>query len=189
MDNKIISKIFPLSQNSEMLKYDNEGLWSITLPDDADKISNIIFSMSSNATNIFDGTAGIGGNTISFAKHFNKVYACEIDTERYNILKSNIKAYDINNIEVYNNNCLDYINNMYDLYFFDPPWGGHSYKYKNNIRLKLGNIELIEIVKKIREKNNANICFKLPSNYNISEFINYNYTKVNINKYILIIIH
>jgi hypothetical protein len=42
MDNKIISKIFPFSQNSKMLKYDDEGLWSITLPNDADTISNII---------------------------------------------------------------------------------------------------------------------------------------------------
>jgi trimethylguanosine synthase len=187
MDNKIISKIFPESDNNDLLKYDNEGLWSITLPDDADTISKILLNYS-NGT-IFDGTAGIGGNTISFAKFFKKVCAFEIDKDRYNILQNNINVYNINNIELFNSDCLDYIQNIYDLYFFDPPWGGHSYKYKINIRFNLGNMELNKIIKTIRKKTNSIICFKLPNNYDINEFIEYNYTNIKINKYNLIIIN
>ena len=92
MEKNILNKIFPPSSNSKDLGYDNEGLWSITLPQDADTISQIILNESNSDITIFDGTAGLGGNTISFAKYFKNVIAVEMNKDRFMLLQNNIKC-------------------------------------------------------------------------------------------------
>ena len=95
MEKNILNKIFPPSSNSKDLGYDNEGLWSITLPQDADTISQIILNESNSDITIFDGTAGLGGNTISFAKYFKNVIAVEMNKDRFMLLQNNIKLIDL----------------------------------------------------------------------------------------------
>ena len=67
----MLNKLFP-ETNYEKLQYDNEGLYSITNYKEADIISSIIKNnfISNNNIKIYDGTGGLGGNTISFSKHF-----------------------------------------------------------------------------------------------------------------------
>jgi 16S rRNA G966 N2-methylase RsmD len=183
MNLETINKIFPSSHNNNLLKYDEEGLWSISLPKDADEISLFIYGITGFNITIFDGTAGIGGNVISFSRYFNKVVGVEIDTDRFNILKNNIDIFKINNVKLINGDCNDYFNDNYSVYFFDPPWGGKEYKNKKKLRLKLGDYTLNDIIKKI---SNKIIIFKLPYNYDLSEFNNYNYNIIKIKNYILI---
>ena len=128
MNLETINKIFPSSYNNSLLKYDEEGLWSISLPKDADEISLFIYGITGFNITIFDGTAGIGGNVISFSRYFKKVVGVEIDTDRFNILKNNIDIFKINNVKLINGDCNDYFNDNYSVYFFDPPWGGKEYK-------------------------------------------------------------
>jgi hypothetical protein len=73
-----------------------------------------------------------------------------------------------------------------DAYFFDPPWGGPDYKLKESISIKLSNKSLYEIVKIIRKYNNGLIFFKLPFNYNMSEFNEFNYNVNKIRNYLLV---
>ena len=42
MDLNIITKIFPLTEKYDLLSYDSEGIYSITLPNDAEEISSLI---------------------------------------------------------------------------------------------------------------------------------------------------
>ena len=58
----------------------------------------------------------------------------------------------------YSNN---HLNNDYDVYFFDPPWGGQDYKHKINLRFKLDDYTLHDLINKV---NNKPIIFKLPNN-------------------------
>jgi predicted RNA methylase len=189
MDIVIINKIFPMISDNKLLKYDTEGLWSISLPNDAHKISLIILSNYGSNLSIFDGTAGIGGNVISFAKFFNNVYAIELDKNRFEILKNNINIYQLNNIILINDDSNNHLYGNYDIYFFDPPWGGKDYKNKENLRLCLSNYTLNELINKIKNYNNKPIIFKLPNNYDLSEFSNYNYNIIKIKNYMLIIIN
>ena len=184
MEKNIINKIFPIIPNNNLLKYDSEGLWSISLPNDAEKISLIILNNFGSDIYILDGTSGIGGNVISFAKYFDKVCAIELDKTRFEILKNNIDIFKLNNVNLINDNSNNYLNNDYDVYFFDPPWGGQDYKNKVNLRFKLGNYTLHDLINKV---NNKPIIFKLPNNYDLSEFSNYNYNINKINNYIIII--
>lgn len=198
---KLIKKIFPIknSINIDDLKFDDVGLYSISLPKDADIISEFIKNYAIHNNNalhindisnitIIDGTAGIGGNTISFAKYFKNVIGFEIDENRFNILNNNLKVYNLNNVITYNLNSLDNIINA-DIYFFDPPWGGPNYKKYKNLTFKFNNIDLDQIVINIKKINkNSYISFKLPTNFNLSIFDNFNYKILNLKKMLIILI-
>lgn len=185
MNIEIINKIFPKIYNNNLLLYDDVGLWSITLPHDADIISNIIYKFIGYST-IFDATAGIGGNTISFSKFFKKVIAVENNITRFNILKNNINIIKTNNVKIYNDDCFNIINYNYNGFYFDPPWGGPNYKFEKNVRLLLNNITLFNIIKNIKKYTSKPIFFKLPKNYDLTEFENFNYRVDNIKKILLV---
>lgn len=188
MENSIISKIFP-SLNDDLktkLKYDTEGLWSITLPEDAEDISKIVKNELGEDKVILDGTSGLGGNVISFSRYFKKVIAVEQNKERFELLKNNVEIYGLKNVELVNDNCINYITNEYDGYFFDPPWGGPDYKNNKLIKIKLGNYSLKDIINMIKEKNKKTIFIKLPENYDFDEFKNFNYKINKIKNYFLL---
>lgn len=187
INTNVIHKIFPQVKNQELLKYDAEGLWSITLPTEAEQITNIIKLKIPKLNHIFDGTGGLGGNIISFSKYFKNVTTCEINNDRFLLLKNNINIYNLNNVNLINDSCLKYINNNYDAYFFDPPWS-KNYKNYSKLNLKLDNITLKDIIQQIRFHNNSPIFFKLPFNYDMDEFKSFNYQINKIKNYFLITI-
>lgn len=187
MDLSIKQRIFPSSENQEMLSYDLEGLWSISLPSDAELITNIIKAKVLNSGNMFDGTGGLGGNVISFAKFFKCVTTCELNSGRFKMLENNLKIFGIQNVLVYNGNCMDILfNKTYSAYFFDPPWGGPEYKYNDKTTIKLGDCNLVEVIEKIREKSKSPIFMKLPGNYDLEEFSKFNYNIDKIKNYLLL---
>lgn len=178
--NKLKKKIFPLTDNYENLQFDQEGLWSITHPDQAENISELIkkhylsknFSISSNIF-IIDATAGLGGNLISFSKFFGNVLGIEIDKNRFEMLQNNIQQYNIDNITLLNNNCIDFLKGdvKSNIVFFDPPWGGPDYKFNPNIEIKIDDKTLSEIINLLEFKTKL-ICIKLPLNYNMDSLVN-----------------
>jgi 16S rRNA G966 N2-methylase RsmD len=189
MNANIIKQIFPNCDLNNELKYDIEGLWSITLPQEATIISKLIQSDIGYDSKIVDATAGIGGNTISFANYFKNVTAIEIQRSRFDILSNNINYYKINNIELINDSCLNHLNGNYDGIYFDPPWGGPNYKNTSKIKIKLGDLTLEEIINIIKENNNKFIFFKLPINYDLNEFNCFNYKIDKIKNYQMITIY
>ena len=68
--------------NFNNLEIDDIGEYSITRPPDATLITEIIKAETNDST-ILDTTAGTGGNSISFAMHFNNVIAVESNFDRY----------------------------------------------------------------------------------------------------------
>lgn len=189
MDYNIIKKIFPTTNNYQELKYDTEGLWSITLPKEAIIITSIIKSVLNSESILFDGTGGLGGNAISFCQSFKFVTICEINNERFQLLENNLNTFDVSNVNLINDSCLNHLNGSYDGYFFDPPWGGPEYKLNDKTTIKLDNLNLVDLVQKIRTKSASPIFFKLPSNYNLDEFNIFNYKIDKIKKYFLVSIY
>jgi 16S rRNA G966 N2-methylase RsmD len=190
----MLSNIFPETEYNK-LQYDDEGLYSVTHYIQADQISSLLKNnfINNHNINILDGTSGIGGNTISFCKYFKNVTALEINKERYNKLVNNINQYNLNNITTINHDCIDYLykNYMnYNIYFFDPPWGGPLYKTLTDIRLNLGSKTLYDIalyLKKNKIKDKI-LAFKLPFNYDFNEFNEFNYKLYKIKNYYIIVI-
>lgn len=173
---RTLLKIFPTENCNYFynLQYDQEGLWSITHPDSAEKFSKILLSFAKKNNveikTIVDATAGLGGNTISFCKYFKDVTAIEKNYNRFKILKNNIECYSYKNIKLINENSIEYLKkNNFDLIFFDPPWGGPNYKKNKTFEFTLDGIKLNEIFELINAKI---IAFKLPYNYNFESFKN-----------------
>lgn len=170
---KKINKIFPKTPNG-FFKYDNEGLWSITHVTDAEYLSKKILQIANDINiKIIDMTAGCGGNLISFVLNFKHVTGVELDSNRYDMLKHNVNQYKHNcNINLINDDCLNQISDEYDVYFFDPPWGGPKYKKEDSVKLYLSEVELRDIIKLINK--NKLVVLKLPFNYDY-EYIKQEY--------------
>ena len=177
-----LKKIFPepSSGNYYGLKIDEEGLYSITHPKDADIISKTIIEIIGKSDiQILDMTAGCGGNMISFIKFFKFIVGIEFDKVRYNILTDNLNKYTNKNYQLLCGDATKYsLYNNFDVYFIDPPWGGPDYKNNQNIKLYLSNIKIEDFI--LTLPKNKLIVLKLPFNYNIENF------KTNIIKKLLI---
>ena len=205
--NNKIARIFPVLKNFNnfsKIKIDDDSFCYITIREIADIISKIIcYHLLEHNLNplkciIADYTSGVGGNILSFSKFFKLVYAIELDKIRVEYLKNNIDVYGYKNIKVINGCAIEFNNNKLiesnpNIIFIDPPWGGSGYKNSDSLTLKLGSINLEELVIDIVDKfskhyiditnfnpkekhnnyNNKFIILKLPKNYDIEYFYNY----------------
>jgi len=180
------------------LQMDKVGSYSITDMESANKLSNLIIETFGKIkklkipyvpipypASILDAFAGIGGNTLSFAKYFNDVTAMEISKQRYNIIKHNFKILnentwinkvsvvhtDLNNVKILNVDFVAEIPNIehYDIIFLDPPWGGKEYKDKDKIDISVNNKDIANICLELKDKTDL-VVLKLPLNFNIKEF-------------------
>ena len=211
-DNKFIIKnkimrIFPVLKNClnyNKLLIDDESFSFITIREIAYLTSKIICNHLSKhdinplKVNIVDYCAGVGGNVISFSKFFNHVYAVEINKTRAEYLLNNLNVYNCKNVTVINNSSIAYNNIGHSLVngeegfyhdnpmvvFIDPPWGGNDYKNVDNLKIKLDDIYIEDLVADILDKfnllineykdyNNRFIVLKLPKNFDIELFYNH----------------
>ena len=180
---KTLIRLFPYINNKNNindLKIDNDSIHYISIREVADIITKIIKKHIYNVNNIdinnitiTDATAGVGGNTISFCKHFKKVNSIEINIQRFEFLVNNINVYNLKNIELYNDNCLNLIGDLHhDIIFIDPPWGGKYYKNVNKLLLKISSVKLEEIINNLLNKSITKyppklIIIKIPKNYDL----------------------
>jgi len=175
-------------KNKKNLKITDKGLYSISKYNDAEWITTIILSFLNDKKlikkEIVDGTAGIGGNTINFARHFSKVYAVEINNTHYNVLKNNLEVLSIKNVILYLDNFLNILDNLKNncnIFFFDPPWGGKTYRNFKYFNLKIGKLPVYNVINILHEKNFKYVILKAPYNLNISPiFSNIKYENMNI---------
>lgn len=176
VSNEVKKKIFPyISDVSKIssLKIDSDSLYYISIRSVSNQITNIIKSHI-NSTNIVitDATAGVGGNTLSFASTFSHVNAVEICKERYDFLCNNVEMYSYKNVQTYNDDYLNLYKNMkQDVVFLDPPWGGSSYKSHTSLRLYISNRLITTICKDLfSNKHCTIIVIKIPVNFDIVHF-------------------
>ncbi|ARF11834.1 putative RNA methylase [Klosneuvirus KNV1] len=183
---KMILRLFPYLENKELgekLLIDDDSVHYISVREYAEKISKIIkthmeeLGIDQDEIIVTDVTAGVGGDTISFAKSFNYVHAIEIDNTRVEYLKNNIAVYNCNNVTVYNNNCLNIVPLIenHNVIFIDPPWGGVDYKKYTDLRLSIDTEPIENICLKWMDPLFLKtipkiIVFKLPKNYDIAHF-------------------
>jgi len=194
---------FPDMQSKHILM-DDVSKYSITLPDKADIISEIIkknYHLAFPDDNldeliITDAMACVGGNTLSFSTNFKDVIANEMNTTRFQYLVHNMKQYDKTNILFYNDNYLNLIGKTdQHIVFIDPPWGGPIYKsqYKMDIMIQedsqVKEVRLDEIINDIFLNSMTKmIIYKLPTNHNIDNFKKYKYKMMCLKNMLLIMV-
>lgn len=167
MKPNIIRKYFRSERGVDLFKIEmtNDSLYSISSPDVADQMSKLIKNALPSAKIIIDGTANVGGNTLSFSSYFDHVIAVEINLDTFNVLKNNVETYKRKNVELINDDFLNLVPVLSaDVIFMDPPWTGTFYKMNDKMDLFLSEVNIIDIIPKLKCQV---IALKLPSNYNI----------------------
>jgi predicted RNA methylase len=181
-------RLFPYIKDKTkagQLLIDDDSIHYITVREYATKVTDIIvkhlskINKNSKNSNIIDATAGVGGDTLSFAKHFNKVYSVEINKTRCNYLQNNIKLYNFANIVTFNDNCMNIINTIpqHDVIYVDPPWepNGGSYKDHQKLTLPFCDMKLEHFCNKLFDSTFMTcvpslVVLKLPKNYDMQHF-------------------
>lgn len=195
----IAYKFFPLIEDGlkDKLRIDEVGMYSISTPKKADIISRIILDclqrkIPADQIVITDAMAGVGGNVISFSRHFGHVNATELDTKRFQFLVNNIGVFECRNVSTLN---IDYMNIFthikQDVIFLDPPWGGKQYKEQEEIDILIGNVQLHDFCKKIVQNYLCKlIVLKLPTNFNLDKLSGFRKVKVyDLKKMLVVLIY
>ena len=113
-------------------------------------------SNKSNKIEITDATANAGGNTINFGLNNMKVNAIEYSFNEFERLKNNVEQYNLPNVVVFNDDSLKLIYTQkikQDIVYFDPPWGGPSYKKYKFLGLSLDEKDITEHIEKMLDEN------------------------------------
>ena len=182
------------------LQYDNISIYSITPEEFAEQITEKlrisvkkILKKDLSELIITEMTACIGGNVISFAKNFKHVNAIELCEERFTYLNHNLKVFNLTkNVTTINGNSLvEVINMKQDIVFFDIPWGGRSYKFKEKINLYISKIPSYSACNLVKDHTKI-VVMKIPNNFNFQKFENRVNMKIyeiyNLEKFKLIIL-
>jgi len=147
--------IYLAKLHDKRLLITNIGKYSITKPLQGKWIKSILIDffkakkLNTKFLSIIDANAGIGGDTIYFSKYFKNVYSIEKNKLHFEVLKNNINAINLKNVDLYEGNFMNIINNkdnnllnnIHNILYMDPPWGGPEYKKQKYIDL---DIELDE---------------------------------------------
>lgn len=158
------------------VKMDDVSDFSVTPFEMADEMSRILLTRLPGITAksvITDGTACVGGNTVSFAKQgFELVQAFELNSARCELCYHNVEVFrrggafpnPNTRIQIFQGDCIELMAELkQDLIFLDPPWGGKDYKNKSKVLLFLSGLTLPEIVRHAA-RHAQYVALKLPIN-------------------------
>lgn len=193
-----MDEVFPLLEgiDYERLILTEEGEYSVTRRRDADRIISIIKTVlkHTKTKTITDATGCVGGDTIHFARQFQKVDSIEINSSNFEALRNNIEVYGLTNVYLHFGDAIDIFQWKTDVLYIDPPWGGPNYKDTKNLDLYMSSKRIDYWLEEIllRKNRPSYIILKLPQNYNFTRLnflSNVDYIKpYRIRSYILIVI-
>lgn len=166
-----------------VIRSDAVGSYSFTEKQVADSMTDILAQVTkihlnkcANEVMIVDCTAGVGGNTLSFANAFRGVLSVEINKQRSMHLIHNVNSTGITNVQVFNSNVLhllhtDMFKNIH-VFFIDPPWGGITYKYKHNVQLFVSGVRLRSVIARLCKHAMLDriVGIKVPYNFEFQVF-------------------
>jgi hypothetical protein len=184
--NKYSSFLFPnehMVDKKKLMIYDI-SIYSMSQPRDSETVCKTIkdifiehFNYDKSIINeiiITDGTANIGGNTLSFSKNFKKVNSIELYKDIYAALKYNATdVYKRDNIIFYNDDCMKVIPTIkQNVIFIDPPWGGYDYKKVDKLSLFLGDKNIFDVILDWYDQSLAQLfVIKYPNNFDLDPFL------------------
>ena len=165
------------------LLFTEDSIYSSSKTNGSNKLIKIILNLFNNNTNLIitDGTANIGTDSIELAKKFKQVNSIEYSSINYKALVNNVGILnEKKNIKCYKGDTNHIINSLkQDIIYIDAPWGGRNYKDFNNLKVFLGDTEILNFY--LANKNKAKIfIFKIPYNYDFEYFKKYIVNKITI---------
>ena len=181
---KRLAQLFPdlLPSQRLQLQYDEEGLYSTTEQRNATTMTEILGDtvwlhahQPFSQVEVVDATAGIGGNTLSFARYCHKVHAFELNFERWRMLRANVQMLQMGpKVSCYHGNFVTYLKVGYfrnqTVFFIDPPWGGLKYHKERALSLSMSGVPLHRIVNLLPHTRETTVGLKVPLNFALDAF-------------------
>jgi len=170
-----MEKFFPYLEGVDYSKLllNNEGKYSVTRRNESEQIIDVMYCIIGNLENktITDATGCMGGDTINFSLHFEKVFSIEMNPKNFEKLKNNVEVFKSKNVELFCNDSTKIITWVSDVLYADPPWGGPSYRNMQAIELWMGEKRLDVWLEDIMSGpyRPSFIFIKVPFNYNTSK--------------------
>ena len=167
-----MEKFFPYLEGVDYSKLllNNEGKYSVTRRNESEQILDVMYCIVGNLENkvITDATGCMGGDTINFSLHFEKVFSIEINPNNFEKLKHNTEVFGCKNVELFCNDSTKIINWVSDVLYADPPWGGPSYRNMQNVELWMGEKRLDVWLEDVMSGpyRPSFVFIKIPFNYN-----------------------
>lgn len=188
-DPQLIEAVFPKGKNIKMedLQITNIGKYSVSCPEVAAYVTGIVQKyFKKKSITVTDANANVGGNTISFAMNFGKVNAVEIIPMHCKIIENNLKVYGLNKkVTIHCNDYFDVMDKLkQDVIYFDPPWGGASYKNVKCLNLYLNSVRMDKVINYLKGKAKL-IVMRVPYNFDLNLFLKtVKYDKIDIYRFI-----
>lgn len=170
-----MEKFFPYLEGVDYSKLllNNEGKYSVTRRNESEQIIDVMYCIIGNLENktVTDATGCMGGDTINFSLHFEKVFSIEMNPKNFEKLKNNVEVFKSKNVELFCNDSTKIINWVSDVLYADPPWGGPSYRNMQAIELWMGEKRLDVWLEDVMSGpyRPSFIFIKVPFNYNSSK--------------------
>lgn len=157
------------------MQLDDVALFSVTAAPAANAMTRLIASRVGPGAAVIDGTACVGGNTISFARTFPRVVACEVSAQRCDLLghnveaatgKAAVRAESLGQVRaaaeagaavtIFHGGVQDLLAvpgagwpPLGRALFLDPPWGGPEYKLLPKLSLFLGDVNVASLLARV----------------------------------------
>lgn len=180
MDRKLF---FPPGIDRLKLELSEEAYYSISHWKDANAVSARIklelcrISPATELSNvkIVDGTACVGGNSISFGREFQDIVAVEISEQHKNMLDHNLAQYGLHHVTTLRGDITSVAHTLVNrlkvnVMFLDPPWGGPEYKENRLTSLVLSGNDVSHWIRRWSAVYNM-IVMKVPNNFDTKRFI------------------
>jgi trimethylguanosine synthase len=162
-----------LSADERQMQIDATGLYSLTVRELALQIASKL-----DGDSVFDAFCGLGGNAIAFALLGKRVLACELDEGRLAMAKANAELAGVaDRITFIHGDATTQLGRApCDAIFLDPPWGGPQYSKLEKFKLDFFTPDGGPLLESAL-RNYPRVAFKLPGNFDFSEFERYGATQ------------
>jgi hypothetical protein len=167
-----MEKFFPYLEGVDYSKLllNNEGKYSVTRRIESEQIIDAMYSIVGNleTKTVTDATGCMGGDTLNFSLHFEKVCSIEMNPENFEKLKNNVEVFGCKNVELFCNDSTKILTWVSDVIYADPPWGGPSYRNMQFIELWMGEKRLDVWLEDLMSGpyRPSFVFIKVPFNYN-----------------------
>ena len=178
------ARYFPAREGVDpaKLQINTVGAYSISRPEHARDITehivsflDLVLGIHSHRASIVDGTAGVGGDTLSFASAFKRVTSIERDADQFAMLRNNVKQYSIkaSKVAIVQGDLTKLIDRMTgDCLYMDPPWNDPErewYTKRGAVMLFLSRKPIYSIVMQALARFAA-VVIKVPYNFDFRAF-------------------
>jgi hypothetical protein len=172
----LITRGNQLGLNLREMEINEVSRYSSIKPEQMEYVALALEQEGVNPISIIDATAHVGGDALNFLRLFpaTQLIAIEKDFPTAQILRGNLgrAALILGTDNIYQTrtlclSALDFFqeNRYADLIYFDPPWGGPSYKYQKSVALYLDEVPIGQLIGEIlRRRMTPLVLLKIPVN-------------------------